>query len=684
MTPASRLVLDKRFWLLPVAIWSVVVAASFAWNWRELNRHAHDLALNRAQFIFKMVESVRLWNARHGGVYALVNEETPPNPYLEVAERDITTPGGRTLTMVNPAYMTRQLAEVVAELSNIQVHITSLKPINPDNRAQPWEARMLRAFERGAPEQSQMVGTGAESIFRYMAPLVTDKACLKCHQHQGYKVGDIRGGVSVSFDAGPLFTPEQSQRRNLIAIHLSVWLLLAGLTLFALSRFRRQMLSLDNLVEQRTDELRHQVNEREQAEAQLRLFIESSGEGIYGVDLEGRCTLVNPQALKLLGFNEPSQMLGKDVHPLIHHSWEDGTPHDVQTCELYGTLREGRPAHSDHDVFWRADGNSFAVEYRSHPICRDGEVIGAVVTFSDISERKAQEAELKKLSQAVEHSPASAIITDSEGRIEYVNQKFSELTGYTPPEVIGETPGLWKSGRTPQATYEQMWSTILAGEQWRGELLNRKRNGELFWEEASISPIKDDQGTITHFVALKEDITERKRSEQVIWHQAHHDHLTGLANRQLFRQRLETGIAQSDEGGHTLALLFMDLDKFKPINDRLGHDAGDTLLQEVARRLESCLRDTDTAARLGGDEFAILLPTLNGRDGAEVVADKVLSRLAEPYRLAGEAVGISASVGIALYPDGAHNAETLLQFADTAMYTAKAAGRNTYRFHQGE
>jgi diguanylate cyclase (GGDEF)-like protein len=250
--------------------------------------------------------------------------------------------------------------------------------------------------------------------------------------------------------------------------------------------------------------------------------------------------------------------------------------------------------------------------------------------------------------------------------------------------VIGETPGLWKSGRTPQATYEQMWSTILAGEQWRGELLNRKRNGELFWEEASISPIKDDQGTITHFVALKEDITERKRSEQVIWHQAHHDHLTGLANRQLFRQRLETGIAQSDEGGHTLALLFVDLDKFKPINDRLGHDAGDTLLQEVARRLESCLRDTDTAARLGGDEFAILLPTLNGRDGAEVVADKVLSRLAEPYRLAGEAVGISASVGIALYPDGAHNAETLLQFADTAMYTAKAAGRNTYRFHQGE
>ncbi|MDD3518630.1 MAG: diguanylate cyclase [Chromatiales bacterium] len=684
----NRFILDRRFWVLPLLAWTLVIAASFAWNWRELDARATDLAQERALFVFRMVESVRLWNARHGGVYAPVTADSPPNPYLDTPEREITTPSGRLLTKVNPAYMTRQLTAIVDELAEIQVRLTSLKPLNPANAPDAWEAEALRALEDGAPHVAVRLGAGADERFRYMGPLRVQQPCMQCHAHQGYAIGDLRGGIAVNFPMAPLLGTQALQKRNIWLIHLAVWLLLSGLTLYALQRFRGQMQDLhaakaqqDALVDQRTAELQHEVADRIQAEAYLRLFIESSGEGILGIDAEGRCTLVNAEALRMLGYTTADELIGRPIHTLIHHSTADGTPIPAERCRLLATIARGTSLHADDDVFWRRDDSHFPVEYRSHPLLAGEDIIGAVITFTDVSERKASEAQLRKLSLAVEHSPASAIITDVDGRIEYVNQRFTEITGYTSEEVVGKNPRLWQSGQTSPKTYQRLWNAIKSGETWYGEMLNKRKDGHLFWEESRISPIRDESGRITHFVAVKQDITERKEHEQHIWHQANFDGLTGLPNRELFRARLEQALSDADELGHLVALLYVDLDGFKDINDRHGHEAGDRVLHQVAERLTATVRESDTVARLGGDEFAVILHHIPKPHAAERVASKILDQLSAEFDVNDARVRVSASVGIALYPEHAGTSEQLLNRADEAMYLAKQGGRNTYRFH---
>ncbi len=679
----NRVLLQRRWWLLPLALWSALVGLSAYTNIQELNRHAEELATNRGRFVFKMVESMRLWNARHGGVYAPVTEQTVPNPHLEVDERDIATPSGRPLTLLNPAYMTRQISEVVLAQSGMATRLTSLKPLNPDNRPDDWEAAALRAFEAGEKEVSEFLEADGELRFRYMAPLVTKEACLKCHAHQGYRLGDVRGGISVAFAASPLLAATDAQRLRIALLHGAVWLLVAGVTLLALLHNRRHLLRLeqakgaqDALVAVRTRELREEVAERELAETRLRLLLESSGEGIYGVDAQGRCTFCNPTALRLFGLESAEPILGKDIHELVHGRWRGTVADSSERCPLVATYRLGTPAHVEAETFWRADGSALAVEYRSQPLYDNGRLVGAVVTFADITERRAREDLLRKLSAAVRHSPESILITDREGRIEYVNERFCEVTGYRSEEVIGLNPRLFQSGQTPKAAYEQMWDTILAGKVWQGELLNRKRNGELYWESVSISPITDDRGEISHFVGVKTDITERRQLQEQIWQQANYDQLTGLVNRRLFHDRLEQLLSNSRRNKESFALLFVDLDRFKQINDTFGHEAGDELLRQVASRLAGSLRQTDTAARVGGDEFTVMLPRVGQPFEAKRVADKILASLSIPFGLRENEVAISASIGIALYPRDGDDIETLLQHADAAMYRVKTGGRN--------
>jgi diguanylate cyclase (GGDEF)-like protein/PAS domain S-box-containing protein len=370
------------------------------------------------------------------------------------------------------------------------------------------------------------------------------------------------------------------------------------------------------------------------------------------------------------------------VHNTIHHNQANGSPHAIDTCPLYETLRTGCTVHDDSDVFWRQDGSTFPVEYRCHPIYGDPGLMGAVITFSDISARKAVEAQLRKLSSAVEHSPAAAVITDAEGRVEYVNPHFVAMTGYQPKEVIGKNPRLWQSGNTPLAIYQDMWNTIGAGNIWQGELQNRAKDGRLYWEGVRISPIKDEAGAITHFVAVKEDISARKAEEEAIWRQANFDALTGLPNRKLLANRMEQAITLTQRRGGELALLYIDLDGFKQINDTLGHAMGDVLLKDAAQRMRDCLREEDTLARLGGDEFVAVLPLIEAQQSAEMVAKKFLTHLEQPFDLKGHQGLISASIGIALYPDDALEADDLIKLADVAMYRAKAAGRATWQFYE--
>jgi len=295
-------------------------------------------------------------------------------------------------------------------------------------------------------------------------------------------------------------------------------------------------------------------------------------------------------------------------------------------------------------------------------------------------ELKRREELLRKLALAVEHSPISVMITNRAGVLEYVNPKFCEVTGYTPEEVLGRKPSILKSGTHPEGYYREMWDTILAGREWRGELNNRNKDGGLLWELASISPVFDAAGNITHFVGVKEDITELKRLQTKLGEMAHSDELTGLPNRALFLDRLNQAISHAHRNLGRFALLFLDLDGFKKVNDRYGHQVGDLVLKEAARRLVACVRDTDTVARVGGDEFTIILEDLRHWEEPAVVARKLVERFSIPFDTGDSKSTVGVSIGASIYPDDAYDADQLIACADSAMYAAKEAGKNGYRY----
>lgn len=288
--------------------------------------------------------------------------------------------------------------------------------------------------------------------------------------------------------------------------------------------------------------------------------------------------------------------------------------------------------------------------------------------------------QLQKLNTAVEQSPSSIVITDRSGVIEYVNPAFCRLTGYSSEEAFGQHTRILKGGDQPEL-YRDVWETILAGKEWRGEFYNRRKDGSLFWEFASISPIRDGSGEITHFVAVKENITERKQMLECLDQLAHYDKITLLPNRTLFFDRLSQVIAASQREQRQFALFFVDLDGFKQVNDSYGHESGDYVLKETAARLIACVRESDTVARMGGDEFTITLCNITRHDDAALVAEKVLKQVSQPIKLpGGKSCVIGSSIGISIYPDDAYEPAQLVSRADTAMYEVKRSGKNGYRF----
>ena len=433
-----------------------------------------------------------------------------------------------------------------------------------------------------------------------------------------------------------------------------------------------------------------------------------------------------------------------------------------------------------------------------------------LATFIDITERKQAEEMLRKLSIAVEQSPASVVITDLEACIQYVNPRFTEVTGYSAAEVIGQNPRILQSGQTAKETYLELWGKLSSGLAWHGELINKRKNGELYWEETHIAPVKNPAGAVTHYVAMKADISERKRAEKMllqseaslraildnspylIWlkdmggrfiavnkaffnttgraqmqdvlgktdfdlwpkelarkyraddaevmstrrqklteemlmdngkicwvetfkapimdvnghllgttgfaqditgrknaesqirHLAHYDPLTDLPNRTLLSDRLQQALATAKRDKAHMSILFIDLDKFKPINDALGHHVGDLLLKEAAKRMQDCVRESDTVARIGGDEFVVLLPVIEAEQDAMLVAEKIRHALNRPFVLVGQSLKISSSTGVAVYPEHGSSETQLVKNADIAMYHAKESGRNNVKLYQAD
>jgi diguanylate cyclase (GGDEF)-like protein/PAS domain S-box-containing protein len=286
--------------------------------------------------------------------------------------------------------------------------------------------------------------------------------------------------------------------------------------------------------------------------------------------------------------------------------------------------------------------------------------------------------EMKVLAQAADQNPISIMITDADANIEYVNHAFEKVTGYSAKEVLGKNPRLLKSGKTPQTVYTDMWKAITTQSAWEGEIENRRKCGELYWEQVHVVPVLNMQGKTSHYLAMREDITEQKKQAELIQHQAFYDTLTDLPNRALVLDRLNCMLIEAKRNEKHLAVLFLDLDDFKKINDSLGHIAGDNLLVQAALRLREAVREVDTVGRLGGDEFVVLLGNIKGTKDVHSIAEKLLNRFHDIFQLGDRDFVVTASLGIAIYPEDGVKGGELLRNADVAMYCAKEQGRNTY------
>lgn len=307
----------------------------------------------------------------------------------------------------------------------------------------------------------------------------------------------------------------------------------------------------------------------------------------------------------------------------------------------------------------------------------EDEVGQATRAFNRVMQKAYDLIRAQRLSRIVFDSSLEGItVTDAQTRIQMVNKAFTDTTGYSPEEAIGQTPALLKSGRQGDDFYRGLWKSLKEKGEWRGEIWNRRKNGSIYAEWLNISAVRNPSGEVEHYVAIFSDITERKEREEMITFQAFHDALTKLPNRILFHDRLEQALALAKRHKYrTPAVMFLDLDRFKQINDTFGHDAGDVLLKEVANRLRQCVRDADTVARLAGDEFTVLLPEITDEADAHAVAQKILAKMQEPVDLGPESRVITTSIGISMYPRDGRDAQTLMKHADTAMYSVKGSGR---------
>lgn len=401
-----------------------------------------------------------------------------------------------------------------------------------------------------------------------------------------------------------------------------------------------------------------------------RNLAEATFEGIL-LSRDGIICDCNERVTELSGYSR-EELLGRPLY-------------DLFTEEFYGTIREN--ISTGYDRPYEVEGLcknrlTCLFEVRGKTFQVGGHTMRAS-SIRDITARRAEETQLRKLSAAVVHSPASIVITNTLGEIEYVNPAFSRLTGYHPEEAIGQNPRILKAGDQTEEFFKELWDTLKRGEEWRGEFHNKRKDGSLFWEIASISPITDAKGLTTHYVAVKENITERKELQERLEQMAQFDMLTGLPNRRMFLDRLAQTVAVAKRGNQRFGLLFVDLDGFKRINDLYGHEAGDRVLKTVAARLSACIRISDTVGRIGGDEFTVILGALTRYSDAGQVAEKILLALRRPITLPnGQKDSIGSSIGISVFPDDAEDGDGLLATADDAMYEVKRTGKNNYRFYQ--
>ncbi len=427
-----------------------------------------------------------------------------------------------------------------------------------------------------------------------------------------------------------------------------------------------------------------------ESEARYQQLVKLLPDGII-MHRGGKIQFVNSVTVDLIGAVSEDELIGKNFLDLVHPD-----SHELVVQRIQKSLTDRTANPLANEKFIRLDGTTIDVEVTSRLLEMDGSDT-FVAVLRDITERKQAYEKLQQLSRAVEQSPASIVITNTDGIIEYVNPRFTLVTGYSSEEVLGKNPRLLNTDQTPQGTHRNLWDTLTNGREWQGEFVNRKKNGELYYESAIISPILDANGVTTHYLAVKEDITARKRAEVELQlanqklqeqlesiqllqaelrEQAIRDPLTGLFNRRYLNETLERELARAARESYPVSFIMSDIDHFKTINDTYGHPVGDIILQNLAAELTSHARVGDIVCRHGGEEFLVILPGVS-IDTAHQIAERSRISFQESHiSYGGFEIRATLSSGIAAFPENGTGSMDLIALADQAMYQAKSKGRN--------
>lgn len=413
----------------------------------------------------------------------------------------------------------------------------------------------------------------------------------------------------------------------------------------------------------------HKDESLHRASLQYELLLRTASDGIHILDVDGNVVEASDSFCRMLGYTREEALAKNVVEWDVHFSPDELR---ARIPALMGNLNTFETVHR------RSDGKLIDVEITTVGVHIDGRTL-LYCSSRDITDRKHANEQLQLVARVFDRAAEGVIITDANRKILTVNNSFTTVTGYARDEVIGKTPAILQSGKQSADFYKSMWNNLAANGWWQGEIWNRRKNGELYLEWLSINVVLDEHGEVINYIGMFSDITVIKESRQRMEFLATHDELTTLPNRTLFNDHLRLALARSARTGTHLALLFVDLDNFKIINDTLGHQEGDILLTEVASRLKTCVRESDSVARLGGDEFVVLLE-IEQRNEAAVMAKRIQEAFNKSFRLQDQTCFITTSIGISLFPEDAADAHVLMRHADTAMYRAKEQGKNTFVF----
>ncbi|HJP17531.1 MAG: hypothetical protein CMD96_04170 [Gammaproteobacteria bacterium] len=415
------------------------------------------------------------------------------------------------------------------------------------------------------------------------------------------------------------------------------------------------------------------VRKLKESENQFKSSFENAPLGMALVALDHRLISVNKVLCEITGLS---------AEELLATSFPDITHPDENDYSFIQEMIEKKNSLFQGEMKWIHKSGKILSILLNVSLLRgtDGHPIHFIFEIQDITKQKEAESQIQLAAKIYENIMDGIIVTDRKGNIEIPNPAFLQMTGYCADETIGKNPKFLKSGRHEPAFYKEVWGSLANTGQWHGEIWNRRKDGEVFLTWARINSIEDNKGVPTHFVAIYSDITARKLQEKRLEYLANHDALTGLPNRIFFRDILDQGLARSKRFKDYVVLMFIDLDKFKPINDSLGHEAGDAVLKEVAVRLKNCVRQSDTVSRLGGDEFVVILQDVKKKEGASIIARKMLESLSRSFKVHDNECNIGASIGISISPLDSEDAEVLISNADAAMYRVKEKGRNDFLY----